>query len=152
MPELSDPTLQTKGRLSVGLNLDNNASYISSGAVNGLKVTPEAFTGDWMIGLLSPACFNIVWLSVEYAPPKDYGGGLPEARLCFKVSGCRRPMHLRIRRMSISAAPVRWGRTCRSDFSICIRAASRTSCSANPPFPSARLPVQSVAARRAGTW
>ncbi|MCW1990594.1 hypothetical protein ABIE85_002367 [Bradyrhizobium diazoefficiens] len=50
-------------------------------------VTPEAFTGEWMIGLLSPACFNIVWLSVEYAPPKDYGGGLPEARLCFKVSG-----------------------------------------------------------------
>ncbi|AWO91722.1 MULTISPECIES: hypothetical protein [Bradyrhizobium] len=201
MPALSDPTLQTKGRLTVGLNLDNNASYISSGAVNGLKVTagalaygppnappppwkpgkqywsgngtafgaqgmvpttygytyqagiyqplyisdmssnavmtgktyvftfslgtewiqlylrvtggpdgatvlpgfglwslgsnphawtyvtPEAFTGEWMIGLLSPACFNIVWLSVEYAPPKDYGGGLPEARLCFKVSG-----------------------------------------------------------------
>ncbi|MHC2279757.1 hypothetical protein ACVME8_006400 [Bradyrhizobium diazoefficiens] len=30
MPALSDPTLQTKGRLTVGLNLDNNASYTAA--------------------------------------------------------------------------------------------------------------------------
>lgn len=50
-------------------------------------VTPEAFTGEWVIGLLSPRSFNVMWLSAEYAPPKDYGGTSPEARLTFTVSG-----------------------------------------------------------------
>ena len=50
-------------------------------------VTPEAFTGEWKLGLLSPTCFTPVWLSAEYAPPKDYGAGGLEARLTFTVSG-----------------------------------------------------------------
>ena len=50
-------------------------------------LTPEAFTGEWKIGLLSPTCFTPVWLSAEYAAPKDYGGGVLEARLTFTVSG-----------------------------------------------------------------
>lgn len=50
-------------------------------------LTPEQFTGDWMIGLHSPSSFNTMWLSAEYAPPKDYGGGYLQARLTFTVAG-----------------------------------------------------------------
>jgi hypothetical protein len=50
-------------------------------------VTPqEPFTGEWMIGLHSPASFAVVWLSVEYAPPKDYRVGI-ESRLLFTIAG-----------------------------------------------------------------
>jgi hypothetical protein len=51
-------------------------------------VTPqEAYTGEWMIGLYSPASFAVMWLSAEYAPLKDYGSGAPQARLLFTCSG-----------------------------------------------------------------
>jgi hypothetical protein len=48
---------------------------------------PEPFTGEWMIGLHSPVSFAVVWLSVEYAPPKDYGKGHLESRLLFTCAG-----------------------------------------------------------------
>jgi hypothetical protein len=48
---------------------------------------PEPFTGEWMIGLHSPVSFAVVWLSAEYAPPKDYGKGHLESRLLFTCAG-----------------------------------------------------------------
>jgi|SRR5665213_1896163 len=48
---------------------------------------PEPFTGEWMIGLHTWASFPVVWLSVEYAPPKVYRPGLLESRLVFTIAG-----------------------------------------------------------------
>jgi hypothetical protein len=49
-------------------------------------VTPKQFTGDWQIGLLTPHSQTPMWLSVDYAPPKNYGQGL-QARLNFAIAG-----------------------------------------------------------------
>jgi hypothetical protein len=52
--------------------------------------TPPQFTGKWRIGLLSPYSDAPIWLSVEYAPPKQYlsSPGL-ESRLIFTLTGGR---------------------------------------------------------------
>lgn len=49
-------------------------------------ITPTQFNGAWEIGLLSPFSDAPVWLSVEYAPPKDYGQGIV-SRLIFTCTG-----------------------------------------------------------------
>lgn len=49
-------------------------------------VTPEQFTGQWEIGLLSPSSDAPVWLSIEYAPPKQYGSGIA-SKLVFTCRG-----------------------------------------------------------------
>lgn len=50
-------------------------------------VTPTQFTGEWQIGLLSPFSDAPVWLSVEYAHPKQYGSTGLQSRLIFTCTG-----------------------------------------------------------------
>lgn len=51
-------------------------------------VTPEQFTGEWQIGLLTYNSVAPVWLKVEYAPPRVYYYESPlTAKVIFTCTG-----------------------------------------------------------------